>query len=116
MRFRRSKDELARGLTPEQAKAEREGNGTPIKKPARKTHGGEIVIRIIPAKGVDPDYFEHLRDRVIEVSQDEHWYKWLDHYLAQVYASAGNEKLFLDILNKGIGSLVTHVHFTKDIE
>jgi hypothetical protein len=149
MRFRRTKDELARGLSPEQAKAEREGfqssiavvaappmaeeeaeeaynSAEPI--PAKKAAiekivrkitrkgNGEIVIRIRPAKGVDSDYFEHLGNREIEVTQDDKFYGWLDHYAGKVYDEHGQAKLFQDLLDSGIGELIKNIHLTKDIK
>lgn len=155
-RFRRTKEEIEAGLTPEQAKAKREAAvlaWTPeekakllsivmppmtaedaqkaydeaepvplskkeVEKIVRKVTqkgSGEIIVRIRPAKGVDADYFEHLRDRVIEVTQDEHWYKWFDHLVSKVYNEHGQEKLFEDILSDGIGQVLSTKQFTKDI-
>ena len=117
-RFRRSKDECSRGLTPAQAQAERAG-GTPVQLPKvteKRKQNGEIVLRICPGKDVDADYFEHLRGKTIEVTQDELFYKWIDHYLDKVYANAGHTKLFQDILDKGIGELINTIHLEKDIK
>lgn len=141
-RFRRTKDELARGLSPDEAKHERDlidldkrlamdedpdsATIASVKRGVEQAKArkfvpdprkkGDIVIRIRPVKGVPADYFEHLRDGEIVVEQDEHWYKWVDHYLGKVYNEAGDAKFFRDILDRGIGELIKHVHFTKDIE
>jgi hypothetical protein len=75
---------------------------------------GEFIIKIVPIKGVDKDYFGHLSAR-IEVPQDNDFYKWVDHYLEKVY-DGDMTKLFQDILNKGIGEVINTVHFDKDIK
>jgi len=141
MRFRRTKDELARGLTPEQAKIERKQRyplGSPdpdqlnilaeiiddevVSKKLRKAAknlempNGEITIRIRPDKNVDSDYFEHLGDQVIEVSQDNDFYKWIDHLLEKIYNEHGDAKLFQDVLNEGFGRVLTTRLFTKDVK
>ena len=146
MRFRRTRDELARGLTPTQAQEERairlpgeghvvQDSGIKNPEPPQSASGtqplksggirmskvifakqnGEIVLRIRPGKDVDPDYFEHLKGKEIEVTQDELFYKWIDHYLDKIYDGVGNAKLFQDILDKGIGEVINTVHFEKDI-
>ena len=51
----------------------------------------------------------------IVLEEDEHFYKWADHYLEKVYAAAGGSKFFLDVLDQGIGKLITSIHFEKDI-
>lgn len=147
-RFRRTKDELARGLSPEQAKAERdafqatlsklasppmtaedaqqaydEAVPVPIKKKeiekivskVIRKGTGEIVIRIRAAKGVDPDYFEFLDGKEVQVEQDEHFYKWVDHLLSHVYNEHGKSKLMTDVLTEGIGGVLTTRQFQKDI-
>lgn len=127
-RFRRTKDEVARGLTPAEAEAERtrlRGGGHVVvpsgienpEPPSKSVRNkGDIVIRIRPAKGVDIDYFEHLRGREIEVTQDEKFYAWLDHYASKVYDEVGQAKLFQDLLDQGIGELIKHTRLTKDIK
>jgi hypothetical protein len=148
-RFRRTKDELTRGLSPEQAQAEREAfkvtlasvamppmtadeaqkaydeaepvplSKKEVEKIVRKVTrkgSGEIILRIKPGKGVDADYFEFLTGKQIEVEQDEHFYKWLDHLAGKVYDQHGQAKLFTDILSEGIGGVLTTRQFTKDIK
>lgn len=123
-RFRRTKDEVARGLTPEQAQAER---GTQplakaldqigkIKMPkvALAKENGQFFISVFPAKSVDKDYFEHIQARV-EVTLDNDFYKWVDHYLDKVYGGNAS-KLFQDILDKGIGQVIDTIHLEKDIK
>lgn len=147
-RFRRTKDEIARGLSPEQAQAERNSfqrtlasvamppltdeeaqeaydNADPVPLKAKEIEkivrkvtrkgNGEILLRIRPGKDVDADYFEHLRDRTIEVTQNNHFYQWLDHLLDKVYNDHGQAKLFEDVLTEGIGEVLTTRQFTKDI-
>lgn len=130
-RFRRSKDELARGLSPEQAQAEREAwlaNNTEaiasVKrgvaqakegKFATPNSKGEIVLRIRPTKNVDADYFEFLNGKEVVVEQDTDFYKWIDHYLDKVYG--GNAaKLFQAILDQGIGEVITKIHIESDVK
>jgi len=135
-RFRRTKDELSRGLTPEEAHAERvrlrggghvvissgiknpeppkSPSGVVAFKPTRDTKG-EVVIRIRPAKGVDDDYFEHLDGKEIVVEQDDKFYSWLDHFAGGVYDQAEKDKLFQDLLDRGIGEIIKNVQFTRDI-
>jgi hypothetical protein len=116
-RFRRTKDEIARGLSPEQAMAERaRSTVSPTETPSKKNKKGDITIHIRASKGVDPDYFEFVTDRVIEVEQDEHFYKWVDHLASKVYDEHGQAKLFTDILSNGIGKVLTTRQFTKDIK
>lgn len=130
-RFRRTKDEIERGLSPAQAKAERDAfqaftaadaqnEAVPLtKKEINKIIRrvtGEIIVRIRPAKGVDSDYFEHLDGKVIVLEEDEHFYKWLDHLLDKVYNEHGPAKLVQDILDQGIGGVITTRQFTKDIK
>jgi hypothetical protein len=124
-RFRRTRDELARGLTPEQAQAERGvqpltkalDDIVKLPKPVKlikAKENGQFFISIFPAKGVDKDYFEHIKARV-EVTLDNDFYKWVDHYLDKVYGGDAS-KLFQDILDKGIGQVIDTVHLEKDIE
>jgi len=129
-RLRRTKDELARGISAREAEAERillSGGGhivipsgvenpKPPKSPSGvTTRKGEIIIRIRPAKGVESDYFEHLTGRTIDVEQDDKFYSWLDHYAGKVYDEHGQKKLFQDLLDQGIGELIKNVKFTRDI-
>jgi len=120
-RFRRTKDELARGLTPEQAQYERlsaAADKAPshadhmdlsaravkaLSKPKPEVKSGDIIIRIRPDKTVDKDYFEHLCGKEIDVTQDDHFYKWIDHFLGK---DEELPKLFQDILDKGIGEVI----------
>lgn len=123
-RFRRTKDELARGLTPEQAQAERDTQ--PLAKALDQIadlkmprvilakESGEFIIKIVPAKGVDKDYFENIKAR-IEVTLDNDFYKWIDHYLDKVY-DGDMSKLFQNILDKGIGEVINTIHNEKDIK
>lgn len=118
-RFRRTKDELARGITPAQAQTERSiHRGIEDAKAGRisqKRGNGEIILRIRPRKGVCNEYFDLLPLKEVILEEDEHFYKWLDHYLSKVYADAGQVKFFTDLLDQGIGGLVTNIHFERDI-
>lgn len=134
-RFKRTKEEVALGLTPEEAlkrrlaafgnnaarnplqtKADAAGYKPWDAKEARKSlklnDNGEIIIRIRPAKGVSPDYFEHLPKTEIVVVEDDKFYGWLDVKLGGQY---GNEaaKFFTDLLDQGIGELIDHPVFKE---
>lgn len=132
-RFRRSNDEIARGLTPEQALVERQNSGGHTVEPSgienpvvpdspsgvvtlKKGKKGEIVLRIRPAKGVDPDYFEFLPNGELTIEQDQNFYQWVDTHLDKIYNDHGPSKFFEDVLTEGIRELITKVHFTKDIK
>lgn len=124
-RFRRTKDELARGITPEQALVERQNRGghavepsgvVILKNATKGSKNGEIVLRIRPAKGVDPDYFEFLPNGELTIEQDQNFYQWVDTHLDKIYNDHGPSKFFEDVLTEGIRELITKVHFTKDIK
>lgn len=121
-RFRRTKEEIALGYSPERAMEFRrtgihEPAGPPLEPEVRrkivaaidKVRGkptGEVIIRIRPAKGVDADFFEFIKGKEIVVEQDNKFYSWLDHIARRVYDEAGQEKLFQDLLDKGIGEVI----------
>lgn len=97
MAFRRTNEEIKAGLSKEQAMAMRS-------MPA-SSKNGEIIIRIRPAAGVDPDYFEHIRQNNFEVIVDNHWYKWLDTRASVPYDMDMN-KLMNDLVNMGMNEMV----------
>ena len=114
-RFKRTKDETDRGLSPEEALQERltattdsKTDGTPKKKATRRK-GGDIVIRIKPDTTVDPDYFDDVPKGEIVVLQDDHFYKWIGTLLGHPYKS--NEELYERILSMGIGEVATDTHY-----
>ena len=123
-RFKRTKDEKARGLDPEEALLERvkdlpgnitafDNEGKMIVPKARKTHGGEIVIRIKPPKKLDPEYLEHLTNKEIVIEQDDKFYGWLDTKLSAPY-NGDVHKLFQHILDQGLGQVISMYHFEED--
>lgn len=135
-RFKRTKEEMSLGLSPERALQRRlenlrgpqsehkdeqptqEGNRkqllTQSPRRASKSRKGDITIRIRPAAGVDTDYFERLRDRPVEIVLDEKWYSWVDTKLASPY-DGDIEMLLQHILDLGIGEVITEKNFPEDL-
>lgn len=128
-RFKRTKEDMALGLTPEEALQKRlkELKGEPQSNIKGETNtrrheqnkgsrrSGEIIVRITPSPNVSSEYFEHCPRGEIKLSLDEKWYGWFDTQVSGPYE--GNiTKLLQDILDRGIGELVTHVHFPADVE
>jgi len=134
-RFKRTKEEMALGLSPDEALQRRldpfRGQELPSgavgstdtavgQKPkvrASTSRKGDIVLRIRPAVGVDSAYFERIpqdgRDR--EIILDEKWYSWLDNKLDCPYN--GDVALLLDhILNLGMGEVITRIQFPDDLK
>jgi hypothetical protein len=112
-RFRRTKEESALGLSPEEALQGRlrEANDLPAGAVGSvdnlpRPRGGDIVIRIKPAAGVDRDYFERLPRKEIEIALDNSWYGWYDELTAARY-DGKLKLLFQHMLDLGIGEVIT---------
>jgi len=133
-RFRRTKEEISLGLSPEEALQSRlrggpqnfQNDGTSPKANIRETkttkgprpstsRKSDIIIRIRPAAGTDADYFEDLPDTEIEIVEDEKFYSWLDVRLKAPY-DGDVQRLLRDILDLGIGEVITKKHFPEDLE
>ena len=118
-RFKRSKEETDRGLTPEKALQERLEVALGEKekpKPARKAvshNGGDIVLR--PLNDVPEEYFEELPNKAIQITLDDKWYGWFGTLLENPYQGDAN-KLMRDILDLGIGEVLTTKHYPEDID
>jgi hypothetical protein len=132
-RFKRTKEEMDLGLSPEDALQRRleqerggpksnlngESNKSRETKPNRTprpstSKRGDITIRIRPQAGIDSDYFEFVPDEPIEIVLDEKWFSWYHTRGEMPYA--GNIQLLLeDILNLGIGEVATQKNFPDDI-
>lgn len=119
-RFRRTKAEIAAGLSPAQAMAKRiydnpyKADLVTLSDLAHKEHRGDIVVRIRPAKGVDADYFEHLESAEIVIEADSDFYKWIDHYFSKI--SNDKQRVMVELFNRGLDELITHIHFEKDMK
>ena len=128
-RFKRTKEEMIIGLSPDEALQRRLGNGLPpldlpangrldviMAKPrASSTRKGDITIRIRPAVGVDPDYFQRLPNGPVEIVLDEKFYSWLDNKLECPY-NGDSKTLLRHILNLGIGEVITQVNSEQDVQ
>lgn len=124
-RFKRTKEEMSFGLSPDEALQRRlSGNLPPsslnvpmpdVKKPrATTSRKGDITIRIRPEVGVDSDYFERLPNGPVEIVLDEKWFLWLDNKLECPY-NGDNTQLLAHILNLGIGEVITQINSEKDV-
>lgn len=132
-RFRRTKEEIALGLSPEQALTQRLATESPKTNPCLEielpgpllgpaTHRkarhvarkGDIVIRIQPEKGVDADYFEQVPTEPIVIDLNNSWYSWFDTKAVVPYN--GDVAMMLKhILEKGIGEVLIHFNTQEDI-
>jgi len=118
-RFKRSKEETDRGLTPEKALQERLEIALGEKekpKPARKPvnhNRGDIVLR--PTDNSFEEYFEELPNKAVKIELDDKWYGWFITLLANPYEGDAN-KLMRDIMDLGIGEVLTTKHFPEDIK
>ena len=115
-RFKRSKEEMALGLSPEDALVRRLklANGEvvidsnpclDIELPKAKPRRGDIVIHLRPAKGVDADYFEHVPQTPIEIVVDEKWYSWFDTRAITPY-DGDVQRLLAAIFDRGMNEIV----------
>jgi hypothetical protein len=116
-RFRRTKEEVELGLSPEEALAKRLGTTaeaappTPAKNQRRPLHLCHIVIK--PEKGTDPDFLEHL-PKNIEVEVDNKWLGWYD--TLHDYPFDSDPKALLEfILEHGLIAAMSHKYaqYTK---
>lgn len=136
-RFKRTKDEMERRLTPEEALQERldlfrggpqskqkddgeqvvQGrNQTRSKGPRPSTsRKGDIVIRIRPAAGVDPEYFEQLSGHELEIVLNEKWYSWVDNKLTVPY-DGDERRLLKHILELGLGEVIVTINQEDDFD
>ena len=131
-RFKRTTEEMYRGLSPEGALAERlhavqhgvsqtEGYSRAIARQHRTSlrdqRSREIIIRIVPDENVDWDSEWDLPTEVC-VRQDAKFYDWINTKLTGPYAETQDPggKLMSDILNMGLGVVIDNVHFQEDIE
>lgn len=123
-RFKRTKEEMAMGLTPEKALELRlrEANDLPVgavgSRPtprASTSWAGDITIRIRPEAGVSSDYFERLPNGPVEIILDEKWYSWFDNKTEAPY-NGDSTTLIEHILNLGIGEVIAQIHSKEDME
>ena len=136
-RFRRTKDEKGRGLSPEEAlqerlalfrgepKSEKRDESDQSSQPRRqaKSKGsrpstsrkGDIVIRIRPQAGVDPEYFEKLSGRELEVVMKESWYGWVDTKLEVPY-NGDDQRLMKHVLELGLGEVIVTINQEDDFD
>lgn len=133
-RFKRTKDEMERGLSPDEALKERlaafsqtqgyldiisQGGGAMAAKATRRrlsaSRKGDITIRIRPEAGIDAEYFEKLTGQDVEIVLDEKWYGWLDNKLDCPY-NGDITRLLKHILDMGIGEVITQIQFPPDLE
>lgn len=121
-RIRRTKEELAAGLSIEEAKKLREEKGlkTPVKTSGSlrlaKAGDGEIVIRIRPEKGMEFNPEWRLPDGEFVIEQDRKFYAWLDELLSVAYTNASPETLIRHLIHKGHEELVVGMSLPEDVE
>lgn len=138
-RFKRTAEEMAMDLTPEQALKRRLAafdpnwlDKNPVAKASvergleqakarqftdgpvgfRPVQPGDIVIRIRAAKGVDKDYLSRLPTTEIVVEQDNFFYGRVDDKLAGLYEGE-TDKFFQDLIESGMGELIDHPAFKQ---
>jgi len=125
-RFKRTKEETAAGLSPEEALQARLDDLVPVneihvvtgkKKSKSKYLSGKelLTIRVRPDSKIPAEYFEKLKKKNIEVVLDDKFFGWVDNKLDHPY-NGDVAKLFLHILNLGIGEVVTQVHSEQDVK
>lgn len=120
-RFRRTKEEIADGLTPEQALKKRlSGAGdeaVPITElsDTKPSHKSNITILVSAASKTDSDYFEHLPALPVKIELDQSWYTWYDTLVSGPFEGDSN-KLLKFILDHGMEAVLTKFHFPADIE
>jgi len=123
-RFKRTKEEMAMGLTAEKALELRlrEANDLPAgavgSRPtprASTSRKGDITIKIRPAAGVESSYFERLPNGPVEIVLDEKFYSWLDNKLECPY-NGDSTMILRHILNLGIGEVITQVNSEQDVQ
>lgn len=136
-RFKRTKEEMSLGLSPEEALKRRiqqletglsnesfkslerglddakNGRTAPLRETSKhSTKSGDLIIR--PEKGVSSDYFEHMPDTILEIRLDSQWYGWWDTLMSGPF-DGNAQKLIQYIMNFGIGEVHTKFHFPADI-
>lgn len=116
-RFRRTKEEISLGLSPEEALARRVGNATPstnttktVTKPT-KNPTGEITIKIVPSADVDPDYLEEATVLgSVKVEQDNKFYGWIYEAINSKYKTPDNKEQFVvDLLEGGMDYVIRYL-------
>lgn len=107
-RFRRTKEEVELGLSPEEALARRLGTkvekpqSAPVKTKRPSLHSCHIVIK--PEKGVDPDFLEYL-PKNIEIEVDQKWLGWYDTLYGHPFDGDPHELLKF-ILEEGLAAAI----------
>lgn len=124
-RFKRTKEEMTKGLTPLEALFERINDAlgigilppidkiVPVKDQSSRKSGITIQVRAAPK--TDADYFEHVPGQPVEIVLDEHWYKWYDQLMSGPFEGDHN-KLLAVILDRGIGEVLTKYLFPADVK
>jgi len=123
-RFKRTKEHMDLGLTPQEA-LQREleiarGETPAAPKVAAKPRAmgntkGDITLRLRPQAGTDADYFEHVPSVPVEIILDEKWYMWFDTLVLSPF-QGDVVKTLQCILDKGIGTVLTQFHVVADVE
>lgn len=130
-RFKRTKEEMALGLSPEEALERR--LATEGGKPSHKNETGQASVggglkrgdlsivlgdtklNLRPAAKTDTDYFEHIPGKKLEIVLDQNWYAWYDTLMSGPFEGDAH-KLMKFILEQGIGEVLTKFHFAVDVE
>lgn len=127
-RFKRTKEEMALGLSPQEALQERlkalqvgavvETVQKKYRETARQhsnTSAGEITIKIRPAAGVPAEYFERIGNKIVTMELCDKAYGWLDTKLQSPYDNDIG-RLMEDVIDKGLDEVITHMNFPEDLK
>lgn len=132
-RFKRTKEEMALGLSPQEALDRRlaesmSGDRSALIEAAAKvddgnvTAGGgrrsgksKITIEIIAKPGTDSTYFERLPSSTIRVQMNEKWYAWFDN-LSEILYDGDTGRLLRHIVDAGLCTLVEESAFKEQLE
>ena len=125
-RFKRTKEEMLLGLTPEQALGRRLHPETfnAVQRGAEQARakqfvasplkGGHLTISISPEVGVSTDFLDTIPSGNIKLVMPENFYSWVHTRLAMPY-EGDIQKLIKDMIVLGLGEVITKSHFPEDI-
>jgi len=131
-RFKRTKEEMELGLSPQEAldirlakslsgdrsalieAAVNTDDGRVAAGKVRRSGRGKITIEIVPKPGTDSDYFEYVPKGTVTVQMNEKWYSWLDN-LAQIPYDGDVSRLLRHVIDAGLNTLITESAFEENL-
>lgn len=131
-RFKRTKEEMALGLSPQEAldrrlaeslsgdrsalveAAVRADDGNVTAGGGRRSGKSKITIEILAKPGTDTDYFEHVPGNTVTVTMNEKWYAWFDN-LSQVPYDGDVARLIRHIVDAGLNTLIAESAFRENL-